>query len=119
MVQLVTARTAEMGTGTSRVEEAVGRCRLLRQLPEQRTEARQDLEAILRSHPDDPGALCQMGAYLLSWRDRPDDRARAVEITGGRPSREPKGLTATLLLTLATADPGYLRKPPSRGCRGR
>ena len=100
-------RSAVVADGSS-VEGVIGRCRLLRQLPEHREEARHELERILVSQPDHPGALCQLGAYRLSWRDQPGDRARAVADLAMAARGEPSNPTAALLIALASADPGYL-----------
>jgi hypothetical protein len=92
-------------------EMTIRRCRLLRQSPERRREAMTKLESILLSAPDHPGACRELGAYFLSWPDRPDSRARAIELLVIA-SHSPGGdLAASLLLALATSDPAYLRIP--------
>jgi 4-amino-4-deoxy-L-arabinose transferase-like glycosyltransferase len=82
------------------------RARWLRQLPETRGEARWMLEATLRSHPGDPIALREWGAWWLGEPGDPEARRRALDAlanAGGDPS-------AAVLLALLGADPGPLER---------
>lgn len=80
------------------------RARRLRQIPEGRSESRQLLGAILRTHPDDPAALREWGGWWLGEVNDPDARRRAIEAL----RRAPGDPSATILLALLTSDPRLL-----------
>ena len=84
--------------------------RLLRQLPERTAQARTLLESSLRSIPNDATANREWGALLLSWPERPLDRAHALEALE-RASRDREADDrATLLLALTTSNPATLKR---------
>lgn len=102
-------------TGQSGLDEDLRRIRLLRQVPEGRSESRRLVEAALKDHPEDARVHREWGEWWLGEPRDPDARRRATRElyrAAHGPSPDP---SAEIPLALLAVDPSHLAHAASLG----
>jgi hypothetical protein len=100
--------------GPLAIARSLERARLLRQLPQGRTEAKELIDTALEANPLDPVALRESGAWWLGETGDPRSRQRAEAQLHQAARGQPGDYSAALLLSLLKRDSAPMLSPVAK-----